>query len=156
MNWIVWSCKWSALYANPHLLNSCWLLCYYRSLVFNMITINYCCVPFIVCHSQPPTTSVESHTAAGKVHSATQALIKKNNVMTTISTHLPDKGQSHFHLQKDSLIAASVHEKDEVTFGCSINFKGFYTIKHNLSSGYYSVSLVSLWYFCWTSKILVF
>ena len=24
--------------------------------------------------------------------------------------------------------------RDEVTFGCSINFKGFYTIKHNLSS----------------------
>lgn len=47
-------------------------------------------------------------------------------------------------------VAASMHEKDEVTFGCSINFKGFYTIKHNVSRSHYTLSLlflVSLWYF---------
>lgn len=147
----VWSCKWSALNANPHTVNSCWLLCYYWLLVFDMIAIKYCSVPFIVYHDLPP---LYNH-IPGEVHFATllsQALIKKNNVMKTASTHWRALRQrtKPFPFAVVFSMAASMRKKDEVTFGCSINFKGFYTIKHNLSSGYYilpTLFLVSLWYF---------
>lgn len=118
-------------------------------------------MPFIVFHNlQPLHNHIQGQAFATLISGA---LIKKNNVMNTMSTHfagLWDKRTKPFPFAVGISIAASMHEKDEVTFGCSINFKGFYTIKHNLSrGGYYilpSLFLVSLWYFCCTSKILVF
>ncbi len=112
---VVWSWK---SYANPHPVNRCRLLSYNWLSVSNMITVKQC-IPFIVCHNLRP---LHDHIQMQRLFSklASQALMKENNVMNMT---LPDKRQSNFHLQQDFSKAASMNEKDEVTFGCSIKFK---------------------------------
>lgn len=138
---IVWSCKWSPPYANMHPVNSCWLLCNYGC---NMIAVKYCSMPFIVFHYTPP---LYNH-IQGWCNINITGHNKKKKIMTnTMSKHFARlRRTKQFSSAVSVSMDASMHAEDEATFGCSINFKGFYTIKHNLSRGYYI--LLSLSFSC--------
>lgn len=99
----------------------------------------------MVYHNLQLPTSVQSHTRTSAYCNIniTVSHKKKNNVMNTMSTHSLSSGTKDKTISTYCrLLHRCKHEKDEATFDCSINFKGFYTIKHNLSSSYYIPSLL--------------
>lgn len=153
---IVYSYKWSAPYANPHSANSHWLPHHYWWLVFQHDCSK---TPRRSIYCVQKTNHLRAIAHKGECIcniNITGSHNKTSNVMNMMSAHLQRSETKGWAVSiRIFCIAASRREKDEVTFGSSINFfKGFFfffhIIKHSLPNSYYTLTLLfllTLWYF---------